>query len=104
MLSEIKTVTQSANTIIAKLDDKVKAVNLTAQSVNTLIQNGTAQAIEKLVGDQFEQSVGQSLTGIVNQLSQTEKYIQASEASAKRLKTSFIKLESSAFDLSLIHI
>ena len=98
MLSEIKTVTQSANTIIAKLDDKVKAVNLTAQSVNTLIQNGTAQAIEKLVGDQFEQSVGQSLTGIVNQLSQTEKYIQASEASAKRLKTSFIKLESSAFD------
>lgn len=72
MLSEIKTVTQSANTIIAKLDDKVKAVNLTAQSVNTLIQNGTAQAIEKLVGDQFEQSVGQSLTGIVNQLSQTE--------------------------------
>ena len=93
MLTEIKTVTQSATAIIAKLDDKVKTVNLTAQTVNTLIQNGTAQAIEKLVGDQFEQSVGKSLTGVVNQLNQTDKHIQTSEASAKRLKTSFIELE-----------
>lgn len=98
MLTEIRTVTQSANTIITKLDDKVKTVNLTAQSVNTLIQHGSAQAIEKLVGDQFKQSVGKSFTDIVNQLNQTDQHIQASEAAAKRLKTSFIELESSAFD------
>ena len=98
LLTEIKTVTQSANAIITKLDDKVKTVNLTVQNVNTLIQNGTAQAIEKLVGDQFEKSIGQSLSGIVHQLNRTDEHIQASESSAKRLKTSFIELESSAFD------
>ena len=98
MLTEIKIVTQSAANVITELDNKVKTVNLTAQNVNTLIENGTAQAIEKLVGDQFEKSIGQSLSGIVHQLNRTDEHIQASESSAKRLKTSFIELESSAFD------
>lgn len=98
LVGAIKTFTQSANAIVSQLDDKVRTVNLTQQSVNTLVQNGTAQAIDKLVGEQLKQSVGTTLTGIAHQLSQTDIAIKNSEASAKRLQTSFIELENNAFD------
>lgn len=98
LVGAIKTFTQSATAIVSQLDDKVRTVNLTQQSVNTLIQNGTAQAIDKLVGEQLKQSVGTTLTGIAHQLSQTDIAIKNSEASAKRLQTSFIELESNAFE------
>lgn len=98
MQNAIQTVTQSTTDIIAKLDNKIITVNLTAQSINTLIQQGTADAVEKLMGDQFKQSVGESLKGIANQLRLTDSLIQASENSAEQLKTSFLELENSAFD------
>ena len=98
LVEAIKTFNQSANAIVSQLDDKVRTVNLTQQSVNSLIQNGTAQAINTLVGEQLRQSVGTTLTGIDHHLSRTDSVIKASEDSAKRLKAQFIELESNAFD------
>lgn len=98
MLTEIKTVTQSAANIITKLDDKVKTVNLTAQNVNTLIENGTAQAITALVADQLKQTVSNSLTGITAHLNLTNTTLQNTQATAQQLHTTLVDLNSQTFD------
>ncbi len=89
---------QSADSIVKKLDEKVRNVNLTQTTVEGLIQNGSSQAIEKLIGEQVKLTVGKKFQGIVDSLNQTDNYIQTSQKSAQQLKNTFIELENSAFD------
>jgi hypothetical protein len=97
LTNSIATFNQSADNLINKLDEKIKGVNLTQSKVENLIQKGSSQVVEKMIGEQVKLTVGKKLEGIVDNLNRVDLYIQNSESSAERLRKTVIDLENSTF-------
>lgn len=97
LTNSIATFNQSADNLINKLDEKIKGVNLTQSTVENLIQKGSSQVVEKMIGEQVKLTVGKKLEGIVDNLNRVDLYIQNSESSAERLRKTVIDLENSTF-------